>query len=582
VNVAFSSTNKTGYQPWGAAFAFSDANEVPYQLDQRTNDFSAGIEFAREKGMFRFGWDGSWFNNDLETLTWDNPIRLTDFSNGLAPPSGPYDPSGYSNGNGPAKGMMTLPPPNNQNVFSFTGLYRLPKRTSVNGTFQYTKQEQNATLIPWTINPNIANSAVYAVFPHLAHLPRETAEAGATGLNFLLNLNSRPTRNVSFNVRYRYNERDVTTPEFDATEYVRFDAVPEEIEEGYSHQFDTKRQTFDANVTFSFTGVGSLRAGYGHDAYERHGRGFADTGEDTFRLSFDTLTTRYMSLRFAYDISQRRGEGFEETGVDYEQGAGGTQPTLRYFDEADRDRTRASVLATFMPIDYLDVYVSFAMGEDEYLIGEDAPVSRPNELFGLQKADTQAWNVGLNVRPNDTVGFGLNYGQDTYTSVQMSRNANPPPDPSWTDPNRNWFLDNEETVNNFNLYLDLIKAIKNTDVRVGYDFSDSINVLDLYGPRVTTLTAAGTFIALPDVTNTWNRATVDLTYYFRPAVGIGFSYWYEKFEVTDFATIDTNGSVGYTAATGTPRIDYLGGLILGYGNRPYEGNTGFVRLVYLF
>lgn len=609
VNVAFYSTNKTGYQPWGASFAFGNANEVPYHLDQRTNDFSAGVEFAREKGMFRFGWDGSWFGNDLETLTWENPVRLTDFTNGLTPPSGPYDPNGYSNANGPARGLMTLPPPNSQNVFSFTGLYRLPKRTSVNGTFQYTKQDQNATLIPWTTNPVINTPTVYAAFPHLARLPRNTAEAGATGLNFLLNLNSRPMRNVAFNVRYRYNERDVTTPEFDATEYVRFDAVPEEIG-GPTHQYDTKRQTFDANVTYSFTGIGSLRAGYGHDGYERHGRGFADTGEHIFRLSFDTLQTRYMSLRFAYDYGQRRGEGFEETGVDYEQGAGGTQPTLRYYDEADRNRTRASVLLTVMPIELMDFYVQFAIGQDEYLIGEDAPVSRPDELFGLQNADTTAWNAGLNVRPNDTVNFGLNFGRDEYSTLQQSRNANPPCSTNvppcapgsydqWADPTRNWTMDNDETVNNFSVYLDLVKAIKNTDIKVGYDFSDSDNAFVHGGPRITALATntagdprdgrpCGTspvsscFEAMPNVTNQWNRLSLDATYYFRPAVGVGFTYWYEKFEVTDFATVDSNGPVGFTAATGTPRIDYLGGLILGYGNRPYEGNTGFVRLVYLF
>jgi hypothetical protein len=33
---------------------------------------------------------------------------------------------------------------------------------------------------------------------------------------------------------------------------------------------------------------------------------------------------------------------------------------------------------------------------------------------------------------------------------------------------------------------------------------------------------------------------------------------------------------------GTPRIDYLGGISTGYGNRPYQGSTAFVRLLCLF
>ena len=44
--------------------------------------------------------------------------------------------------------------------------------------------------------------------------------------------------------------------------------------------------------------------------------------------------------------------------------------------------------------------------------------------------------------------------------------------------------------------------------------------------------------------------TADVKYFFTTDVGIGFAYWYEKLNVIDFATIDSNGSVGFTPATG--------------------------------
>jgi hypothetical protein len=40
--------------------------------------------------------------------------------------------------------------------------------------------------------------------------------------------------------------------------------------------------------------------------------------------------------------------------------------------------------------------------------------------------------------------------------------------------------------------------------------------------------------------------------------------------------------VGFAAATGVPRIDWLGGLATGYGNRPYEGSTFLVRALVRF
>jgi hypothetical protein len=78
------------------------------------------------------------------------------------------------------------------------------------------------------------------------------------------------------------------------------------------------------------------------------------------------------------------------------------------------------------------------------------------------------------------------------------------------------------------------------------------------------------------VTNQWQRASVDLQYFFAKQLGIAFGYWYEKFDVNDFATVDLPGQPG------VPRIDYLGEIYTGYGNRGYEGNTAFLRMLYRF
>jgi len=534
--------------------------------------------------MFRVGWDGSWFTNQNTSMVWDNPSFITDYTNGLLPPNGPYDPSGYSNGNGPAQGRMALAPNNTMNVVSGTGLYKLPGRTTLNGTIQLSEQNQNETLIPWTINSVINNSAaVRGAFPHLAQLPRATAEAKATGVNALINLSARPYRRVNVAVRYRYNKRDVQTPEFDATEYVRFDAVPEENPEGFSPQFDNSRHLLDANVAFTPTGWGTVRVGYGHEAVERHGRGFADVGEHIFRLSYDAYSNRFVTVRASFDAGRRRGQGFveAESGND-EVGPGGTQPTLRYYDEADRNRKRGSVIVTVMPNDTVDLFVQASGGTDTFLADNSAPVSRPGELFGLQQQSVGSWNFGANFHPTEAVSGGVSYGRDTFGSFQLSRNANPPPDPTWTDPARNWTLDNDDRINNFNAYVDLMRAVQKTDIRVSYDYSDSDNSFVHGGPRIAALTALNQFIPLPNVTNNWQRAAVDVQYFLTGRAGIGVGWYLEKLDVVDFNTVDTNGPVGFAAPTGVPRIDWLGALMTGYGNRPYTGNTMYVRLLYRF
>ena len=57
-------------------------------------------------------------------------------------------------------------------------------------------------------------------------------------------------------------------------------------------------------------------------------------------------------------------------------------------------------------------------------------------------------------------------------------------------------------------------------------------------------------------------------------LGIGVGYRYEKFEIVDFATTDVT--------PGVPRMDPLGAITTGYGNRPFTGSTAVVKLIYKF
>jgi MtrB/PioB family decaheme-associated outer membrane protein len=554
-DAAYNISNKSGHQPYGASFAFNVANEVPLALDNHTNDVNLGVEFTRPKGMLRFGWNGNWFSNNVHQLVWDNAYRATD--------TNPYDPSGYSNGNGPAQGRLATPPSNSLNAFSAIGVYKLPRNSTLNGSITFTKMNQDDALIPWTINPVINQPSVFAQFPNLAALPRGTAEAKVDGVNGILNFNSRVNRYVNFTARYRYNDHTNNTTPFDGTQYVRFDAVPENTGK-ITEQFDITENLFDAAATFTVIPYTALRVSYGYDSFNRTGRSFNNMTDNAFRVSIDMLGREWITVRGQYEYVGRTGSGFSQDALE----DGGFQPGLRFYDEADRTRNDGSLVVTINPRPKFDISFSLATGKDTY--------SGPGHEFGLLGTDNTAINVGLNFYPSDAVNFGFNYGHDHYNTNQSARNANPPPDPTFTDPTRDWSLNNAENVNNFDLYLDLPKLLEKTNIRFSYNFSDSGNAFLFGGPRIDSLTAAGQFIPLPDVTNSWNRLTADIQYFFRPKVGVGFSYWFENYHAVDFATIDLPGQPG------TPRIDYLGVISTGYGNRPYTGNTAFLRLLYFF
>lgn len=584
LNLGFTSTKKSGNQPIGASFAFNNANELPMALDNRTNDLTAALEWTKAStGMLRVAWDGSWFNNAYQSLTWDNPLRATDFSNGKTPPSGPYDPSGYANGNGPAYGRLALPPDNSLSTLSFLGLYKMPGHSTLNGQFAVTTMKQNDTLIPWTTNANIANASVYALFPGLSSLPRATAEAKVKGLNAVVNYATRPNKYFGFDMRYRYNDHKNVSEEFNASNYVRFDAVPEAVPGATTEHFNIRRNTFETGVTFTGLRNASVKAGYIFDDVKREGRAFSNMADYTFRLSVDTYGNQYLMLRGIYEHTRRIGDGFSEAAIE----DGGAQPGLRFYDESDMDRNKGTTILSVTPNGMMELTFSFAGGKDIYK-GE-------GHEFGLLDNRNASYNGMVDLYPRDGVSFGANYGFEKFSSLQKSRNANPISGivgayESFIDPNRDWSLNNDERVKNFGAYLDLLKALKNTDIRFSYDYSDSDNAFIHSGPRILELSTntaftpgdikpcatglTSCFEALPHVTNTWQQMKVDLKYMFRPKIGVGVGYWYEKLAISDYSTL--------TLDDGTPRIDPLGEISTGYGNRPYKGQTGMVRLIFIF
>jgi len=569
------SYSRSGNQPWGMGFAFNNLVEVPMVVDNRETEVATGVEWASHQGMFRVMYEHSKFSQNVPALTVDNPLHATDWN---STPGTGYDASGYTNAHGAAFSRMAMAPSNTLDTVNWLGMMKLPGHTTANASFIMGANRQNEALIPWTTNPVVANSNTYATFPALASLPRESAEMYVNYVTGVMNVSSRPHKYLTLNARYRYNSRSEFTRGFDAVEYVRMDAVPEETG-GEGEAFNINRNTFDMNASLTPLKFGAIRFGYSYDRYEHGVRATEGYKDGTARVSFDTIGNQFVTVRVLYEHSNRDSVGLDVADI---TGSGG-QEALRFYDEASRNRNRGTLLVEFNPISTLGLSVSAATGKDDYA-GAD-----PTQQFGLLNNKNTAFTLGANYAPNAKMNLGADYGRETYNALQQSRNSNPAPDPQWTDPTRNWTMTNDEHVNTFSLYLNLVKPIAKTDIRFGYDYSSSDQAFVHGGPRIPALaaTAPGQFIALPNVTNTWKHLTFDFNYAISKKVGLGVSLLHESFDVADYATINTAGPQTLPASylgtqTDTARIDWWGSLLTGYGNRPYSGTTGVVRLFYYF
>ena len=77
-NLEYNHENRSGSRPYGASFGFNNVTELPEPIDYDTTDAAVGGEWNTSRGGLTFGYRHSTFENNISTLVWDNPFRITD------------------------------------------------------------------------------------------------------------------------------------------------------------------------------------------------------------------------------------------------------------------------------------------------------------------------------------------------------------------------------------------------------------------------------------------------------------------------------------------------------------------------
>jgi len=519
-------TTKEGSQPWAGTFGFSNAVELAAPVDTRTTDVGAALEWADPRGSVRVGYDGSFFSNNIDTLVWDNPLRITD-----SPTAGPV------------QGRMPLWPDSTMNTGSVMGTLNLPKRSRATAYVSLGNQSQDATLVPFTIN---------SALPSVA-LDRPTADVSAIVTAQYYTFTSRPADKVTFLARYRSYDYDNQTAVFHVGQTVSYDTSVATFEKGGTSPYSLNRKTFDAEVSYTPVSHTALRAGYTLEKMGQTFRQFDSTTEHTLRLSADLTGTNWLTLRGVYEHAKRTGEGLDDQVLDDI----GEQVSLRQFDISDRVADRFSGIVFVMPLPSLSFNGSATVGDDD----------RDETGFGVLNGKVRSYGVGVDFVPRDQISLGLSYVYDKYATLQRSRQANP--GVQFEDPTRDWTTDARERADTVTGGVDLIKLLPRTDIRFQYDYSDAES-LYVYG--LTPDTTLPPVQQLPAVTNRLQRATFDVRYYLTRHTAVGGMYWYDSYRVNNFAE-------GAETLDGVVQPSFL---TIGYTHRPYTANSFVGRFSYIW
>ena len=502
IRLNYSHEKRDGTKPFRGNLGFGDIVEFPEPVDYTTQTIGASAQYFGKLAEGRtwtanLAYSGSFFENEFESVAWDNP----------------FDDPLIAGGN--ERGRHALAPDNYANAITLSGGIDLSKNTRFTGTVSYNMMRQDEDFIPMTINP--------ALLPGPA-LPATSLNGEIDTLTVNSKLTTKLHPDVQATARYRYYSSDNDTPELFFAQYIRTDSSlrtgPSNAERTSLSRSYTK-QNADLDFVWDAHDMATLGLLLGWEQYDRDRRAVDVTNEFSGKVTADLEPADWLSMRASVLYAQRRFDNYDYTtfvgDVTHVPGNGDENPLTRKYDLADRDRLQLNLSAEASLSDGLTITVLGGVRNDEF---EDNFVGGE---FGL--LHDRSWDAGIELyyMADETISFFASYMHERFD--RRIRNT------SWTQD-----VDDE---------VDTVTA--------GINWAIVPDMLDLkldgtYSWAVEKVPAGiGTATAFPDVTNDYQRYEASLKYTFNEDQKQRFGwtgdaiatlgYAYERNDLTDWADL---------------------------------------------
>jgi MtrB/PioB family decaheme-associated outer membrane protein len=463
---------REGTSIMGGSF-FSQSAHLPRPVDDYTDRFDAGIRYANGPFNIALAYYGSFYTNDVGSLTWDNPF------------------TGFA---GTDQGRLATEPDNEFQQFSISGAYRAQAWDTVIAFSVASGQgEQNADLLPYTINPTIPAPLILMT----------DIEGKVDTTNYGLTLTTRPHDRLNVRVSYRYDERDNKTPVNLWTRVITdaFDSGDPEPNIPYS--FERGRLNISGNFRLFDTLM--LSGGYDRTDYDRDFSEVASQTEDTGWGKLRWRPTPYLEATIKGGASAREVDEYDtDVGLVF-----GQNPLMRKYNLADRDREFAEVaLSASLVNTPLSIGMTYLWAEDDFY----------NSELGLTEASEDRFTVDFNWAVGERSSIYVTAGSEAIESVQTG---------SETFAGPVWEASHDDDFSHYGGGFRIGTESENLDFTFDYTRSEG----------ETEILFAGQAVAaepLPELETTMDSLRRTATYNISRRLDMNVSARWERFEMEDW------------------------------------------------
>jgi len=590
-------------------------------IDYKTQELKFEVEYNKPTYQALFTYLLSGFENNIDTLRWQNPYVADVNGNGYDPWNAAYNVASF--------GQRALAPDNRYQNVSLALGFDLPMASRLSTTLSYGMMRQDETLLPYSSS----NLNSIAALGSTGILPRGTADAEINTTMFNADYSINPIDHLNLRAFLRYYNLDNKTPQNNWW-YVTDDTITAanaaagtttELNKrvNLAYSYDQINYGLDTSYNLPFWrttfGLGYERENINRDFRE------ANTAENIFKGSLKTKPTDWLTLRGKYLYGNRDGSDYNNT-VTAQSYWGATalssnpvnsfsnHPDLRKLDVSDRVRNQFDLAATVMPTAGLDLTGSYRYRNDDYdsgvhpvqpLLASGNALATPGDQLGLLKSKTNRYALDASYAATERLNLNAFGSRETIKSTQrglefddttkltlVTITPSATAVGSWDTPLGQWMAVTKDKTNTLGAGFGY-EIIPDT-LRFSSDYTYSQGKVDIeysgYGSAYSDTTAFA-FRSPETVTHKQYNLNATMEYKFVKNLVCGVHYIYDRYKISDWMQeantpwAESVGSEYLLRDTSSATSTQWGNRLINLGSYlgpSYEAHFGAVTLTYRF
>jgi len=452
---------------------FTQSTYLPRPVDDYTDQMDIGARFSVGPVNLALAYFGSFYRNNVESLTWDNPFAT-------AP--------------GAEQGRLATEPDNDFQQFSLSGVYRANHWNTVLAfSAAMGRGEQNASFLPYTINTSLVTAA----------LPTTSLDGQVDTSNFAFTFTSRPHDRVNVRLSYRFDERDNQTPVSSWTRVITDTFPTVDLENNIPYSFERSRLNLSGTLKV-FDSL-SVSGGYDRTDLDRDYQEVAVQTEDTGWGKVRWRPTAALEATFKGGASTREVEDYNtDIGVML-----GQNPLMRKYNLAYRYREFAEVsLSASMSERPLSIGMTYLFADDEYTESE----------LGMSESNEDRLTVDFSWAVSETASIYLTAGGESIEAIQLGSDMLGPV----------WEASHNDEFTHYGAGFRIASESEKLDLTFDYTHSEGETEI-LYAGQGVSATP------LPLLESTMDSLRLSLRYKISERFDAHIGARYERFETADWA-----------------------------------------------